>query len=226
MRRRLIPLAVVLALAASCYYGDPGATADPDTTWGLIGLTGDGTDTINVHGDLSHVDITAPASNKGGNTRIGWIVDGVDTTVNETCATFDSHTGDAAQPGLVVHFDGGHAYTATQNIWGTRQQINVHLWDLAIPTGAPGRFTLVYHFTPPGIGDGTVWPLRMCARAVGPFMDVKMWPTGQREPGYGDPEFSGGLLIGAPQAGRAGWYAGHVEPGGHMGYSDLWERAA
>lgn len=218
-------LAVLFALLvlAGCYYGDPGATADPDVGWSLIGLTPDAGDTLNVSGDLQAVHVTAARPNRGANTRIGWVVDGDNFEVNTVCATWLSRSGPIAQPGLVVHFDGTHAITVTQNIWmGARSGINFHAWDLSAPLESGHRFTWIGSFNPPGIGDGYGWPLRACARAAGPFLDAKIWPAALPEPEWGDPQYSGGSLI-IDQPGRAGWYAGHIEPGGDLTMVDLVE---
>jgi hypothetical protein len=200
---------LVILLASSCYYGTSGAASlgTPDN-WSLIGLTNDEGDVLNIKGDLQRVDVTT-GENHDANTRIAWVVDEGAYTRNEVCATWDSHTGRIDQPGLIVHFDGTHGFTMTQNIWAMdRSVINFHAWDLSKPE-AP--FTQIGSFRP-GIGDGFAWPLRACLRADGPFLDGKVWPAGSPEPEYGDPAFSGGALITNIQ-GRGGWYAGHVAPG-------------
>jgi hypothetical protein len=219
---RPLALIAVAVIVAGCYYGDPGATADPGVPWSLIGFTQAGNDTMHVSGDTNAVTVTAPASNREANTRIGWVVDQGPFERNEVCATWQSHSGSIDQPGLVVHFDGTHAITVTQNIWmADRSAINVHAWDLSKPVDN-GRFTLLKSVHLDGIGDGQGWPLRACARAVGPFLDFKVWPAGWWPPDYGDPAFSSGSLI-IDQPGSAGWYAGHVAPGGSMRYTDLTE---
>jgi hypothetical protein len=213
MKTRSILVVVALVAMTSCYYGTSGAASQgtPDN-WSLIGLTNDPGDMLNVKGDLQRVDITT-GENTGVNTRIAWIVDEGNFEHNEVCATWDSHTGRIDQPGLVVHFDGTHAFTMTQNIWAMdRSVINFHAWDLSKPD-AP--FTQVGSFRPSNIGDGFTWPIRACLRADGPFLDGKVWPADSPEPEYGDPVASGGTLI-TDTPGRAGWYAGHVANGETM----------
>lgn len=220
--KRLVTALVVVALAAGCYYGDTGAaTADEGAPWSLVGFSRSGADTLHVSGDASRATITAPATNAEANTRIGWLVDDGDYATNLVCATWASHSGAIDQPGLVVHFDGTRGYTVTQNIYGGRQTINVHYWDLSEPEAT--RYHLLLSFQPSGIGDGTGWPLRACARAAGPFLDAKVWPANRTEPAWGDAAYGAGLLIGAPRAGRGGWYGGHLGAGGRMMMTDLTE---
>lgn len=222
--RKFALTVAILLVTVSCYYGDPCATSSPGTpsSWSLVGFTPDGTDTLNVAGDFSHVDVTAPGDNHAANTRIGWVDDTSDFENEEVCATWESRTHDVVQPGLIVHFDGTHAITLTQNVYGPdRTQFNFHVWDLSQAVTSGSRFVLVGKFTATSVGDGRSWPLRACLRAVGPFIDGKVWPIGAPDPAYGDPAASGGVMV-TDHPGRTGWYAGHVPASGRLTYSTLW----
>lgn len=208
-------IAMMWLVSTSCLYGEPNVTSSgAPAPWAFIGFTADGADVLNVAGDYVQVDVTAPSTNTSGNSRVGWIVDTGDFTYNEVCATWTSHTGVIDQPGLIVHFDGTHAVTMTQNVWFVdRSGFNFHVWDLSRPLD-DGRLTLIGSFKPTSV-DGAVWPIRACLRAVGPYLDGKVWSAYQPEPEYGDPAASGGALI-VDRPGRGGWYAGHVDPNQSM----------
>lgn len=215
-------------LSVACYFGDPGiATQSPPNDYDLIGLTADNvypTDSLNVSGDWSRTVISAPTTNQGGNTRIGFVANSTQVfDWNETCATWTSHTGPIDQPGHVLRFDGTRAVTVTQNIYGgTRNVMNIHTWDLAKPASS-GRFTLVAQFTPPSMTHG--WPLRSCARAHGETVEFKVWPTTWTEPSWGDTCCYGTTNIENLQGGRPGWFAGHVFAGGQLIYENLYLHA-
>lgn len=213
---RLALLVVLVLVAASCYYGDPGIVTS-DGSYGLIGLTADGGDAYHVTGSAV---VSSPPSNHGGNTRVGFVVEHDPNAYTEACATWDEHTGPNDQPGVLLAFDGTTALTYTQNIWmGDRRVINLHRWDLSATVDSGQRFSQLGSFTPPVVSDPS-WPLRICAHAWLGVVEFKVWHAGQPEPAYGD-SCCGAVTLTPTPAGKAGWYTGHLQPGGHLTMSDL-----
>lgn len=222
-RHRLALTLAVLLTVAGCYYGDPGI-ATSDTDYGLIGATADTDhpgDSYAIAGDATFTVVHAPSTNGGGNTRAGFTIEGPDTYVNTSCATWQGHTGPLDQPGAILHFNGTEFISVTQNIYaGARFAMNVHHWDLSKPANA-GRFELLAQYTPPSMAAPEAWPWRMCAQAFGPTISFKVWPLTMPEPSYWDPCCSASLPVEYHADGRPGWFAGHLEPGGAMAFTDL-----
>ncbi len=75
--------------------------------------------------------------------------------------------------------------------------------------------------------DGSHWmkpgPWRMCVRAMGTTLSVKLWPTSEREPSWKDDDRVGKVTL--PRkfvyAGRAGVYEGYLSPGRTSTFTDL-----
>lgn len=223
MKKNILLAIVTILIGAGCYYGDPGIVTS-DTSYGLIGITADGdypADSFAVAGDAAFIVVHAPSTNGGGNTRAGFTIEGPDTYVNSSCATWQGHTGPIDQPGAILHFNGTEFISVTQNIYaGARHVINVHHWNLTVPANAD-RFTLLAQYTPPSMAAPEQWPWRMCAEAFGPTVSFKVWPLTMPEPAYGDPCCGASLPVEYHADGRPGWFAGHLSPGGAMAFSDL-----
>jgi hypothetical protein len=185
-------------------------------------LTADGADRYHVAGDLASMTATAPASNAGGNTRVAitlaWTPAVRDQAV---CATFADASRDIDQEGLVLRWDGTHGVTVTKGVWASvYTTVNVHRWD----TDQPEPFTQIAAFPLTVLGapapQAVPLPWRMCASAIGDVVSFKVWPLGQAEPAEGDPCCTGAVAANLGD-GRPGWYAGHLQPGDHLTYTDL-----
>lgn len=208
-------LVVPLLLLAGCYYGDPGVVSAPaGSPYSLIGITADGWDTFTVSGDLTHTVVAASAANHDTNGRVGFIVDDPADAYTESCATWTSASDTNSQAGAILAFDGTTFLSVTQNIYGgNRHAINVHRWDLSLPTDQ--RYTMLASTAPPSLADPS-WPLRLCAHAWAGVVEFKVWHQSDPEPDWSD-TCCRGAVTGVPTpAGRAGWFAGHLTASGTM----------
>lgn len=196
---------------------EPGAPFQPAT------LTADGDDRYQLAGDMTEATVTAPESNKGGNTRVGWTLAWREPTVDHTvCATWAEASGDVDQEGVLLRWDGTRGVSVTKGVWaGVYTVINVHTWNL----DAAEPFTLVTQHPLEGLGwpKATAAPLpwRICASAAGTTVRFKVWPLAMAEPADEDPCCSGATTVADTWEGRPGWYAGHLQPGHHVTYLDL-----
>jgi hypothetical protein len=191
-------------------------------------LTPDGGDTYDVTGTASELTVAAAAPNTGGNLRVALVPkDQPAGKDQEACATWTSATSDGVQQGIVLRWNGESAITVTKNVtFGLFTTINFHAWDLTRP--APEARSELYAQTSflSGLsaptGQPQPLPWRMCARTVGGVVSFKVWPTARPEPIAGDPCCTGrAALPPGIGPGRAGWYAGHVDPGGNLRYTSL-----
>ncbi len=221
MSPRLLVAAVLAVALAACQPapvtdGEPGSPLQADT------LTADGADRYHVTGDLASATATAPDTNAGGNTRIAVTVAWTPATHDQSvCATFTDASRDIDQEGLLLRWDGTHGLTVTKGVWASvYTTINVHRWDL----GQDPAFTQIAGFplTVLGAPDPHAVPLpwRMCASATGDTVRFKVWPTSGPEPAEDDPCCTGAVDTTVGD-GRPGWYAGHLQPGDHLTYTDL-----
>jgi hypothetical protein len=226
--RHLLPAAVA-ALALTACEPPPPVVRSPDSTWDAFTLTDDtstaGTDHYLVAGDNRFTTVTGELANHGGNTRIGLVARSASTVDHGSCATVDGSTGDAYQQGLVLRWTGTQGITVTKGVWAdVATVINVHTWDTTAPADN-GRFTLVAQFTMSGLGwpntKATPLPWRMCASALGSTVRFKVWPIPGPEPADDDPCCTGVTTVALTAPGRPGWYAGHLQPGHTLAYSDL-----
>ena len=119
---------------------------------------------------------------------------------------------------------GTKAITITKNVWFDANWIfNVHVWD----TSASPVATLIASFDLGSVlypgGSYVPYPWSICARVIGNVVDFVVWPTGSPQPSWGDPAYGGAVTLppGFEDAGHAGWYAGHLQPGEHAGFQDL-----
>jgi hypothetical protein len=179
----------------------------------------------------------APASNQRRNLRVvTWDPTSSEAQDQEVCSTWTGETDDMTQQGVVLRIrqDGGRfrAVSVTKNIvMAAYSQFNVHTWDSArTGTYSDGRPAIIHY-------EGSVHlqgmiqdymvvkplPWRMCARAVGLQVQLKVWPLAQTEPTWNDPNYAG--AVGLPQgwdiSGRGGWFAGHLKPGGFAQAADV-----
>jgi hypothetical protein len=146
-------------------------------------------------------------------------------TNEEACATWTGQLpaqapGVLVQQGLVVRLataDGvTRAITVTKNVWGGAFDVlNVHLWDTALadPFQLVAQIDLEGYFR--SVGQLAL-PYDVCARVVGPSLQVAFWFPGQPVPGWGAAGQGATLTLPAAWSypGQAGFYAGHLPTGG------------
>ncbi len=170
------------------------------------------------------VTVTAASTTGANNREFFWGSKGNTEADTEACATFSGN--EAAiydQPGIALRIanNGNQAVTVTENVWeGIRNVFNFHMWN----TATPGVYTLFAQVTISSLPMApATWPLSMCARITGTTMQFVVWTQAMTQPAWGDPTWGGQatLPVSAPGAGRAGFYAGHAEPGTPMTYSHL-----
>jgi hypothetical protein len=175
---------------------------------------------------LSSIDqgvlATAPSSNTGSNSR--WVFHDPTAPIAEdegACATV-THSGLPVQEGIALRVTNEpsgrtRAITVTKNVWGDASWIyNVHVWDTAdsTPLRQLGAFDMSAALQRRS-GVATSVP-RLCARVVGDRVELKVWPATEVEPPWDDPVSTRSLEVDPEwvRAGAAGWYIGHVPPGG------------
>jgi len=231
MLHRRLPAAAVTLIAVLALVGcepPPQVVRSPDSTWEAVTLTDDttdaGTDTYLLAGDAEVTTVTASLANHGGNTRIGFVARTDPTVDHGACVTVAGSTNDFRQEGVLVRWTGTRGVTVTKGVWaGVNTVANVHTWDLTAP--ADQRFTQIAQFPLTGLGwpKATAVPLpwRICASVSGPTLTFKVWPLAMAEPADGDPCCTGTVTVPWVEAGRAGWYAGHLQPGHTLVYRDL-----
>ncbi len=189
---------------------------------------GDGYATLAVPGS---VQVSAPATNRGSNTRLV-MFPGDQPVVDEhqACATWQTQDGTTAQQGLALRIrhdlpqDRWRAVTVTKNVmWGANWQFNVLTWDSRswAPWQVRGSVDLSSVFWPRQ--QLVALPWRVCARVEGDTVRVKGWRASQPEPAWDDPVHSGSVRLPAEWVypGKAGWYVGHLAPGQSTSYADL-----
>lgn len=194
-------------------------------------LTRDGSDVFTVTKDGPVLTAAALPTNTGGNTReVVWPRRSLRSRDAQTCATWLDESNDFVQEGLALrirHHDGvTTAITVTKNIYyGAHWVFNVHGWDSssASPFTQLGQWDL----SPVILDhDGQYQPMpwRVCFRAVGSTVSMKIWwPAQMPEPSWSDPAYTRSMVI-PPEytrRGLAGWYVGHLEPGMSTTYDGL-----
>jgi hypothetical protein len=177
--------------------------------------------------------VAAPGTNQAGAMRIVVTpADGQAPTVDqESCGTWSGGTGDPfRQEGAALRIAtaGGvtRGITVTKAVWAEEHwRFNVHTWDTAIPntdTSSPALWIASFDLSA-AFGQGArlrPLPWRMCARAVGDVVSFVVWPLADPPPAWGDPRYGGAVRLPAGDIlpGRAGWYAGHLQPGASLVY--------
>ncbi len=193
----------------------------------------DGNDTYALKLRPGSVRVSAPATNRGtsegSDTRaVLWPPATPATRNHQTCATWSDADGNWDQQGLAlrVRLDDDRLRTivVAKNIYyGAAWQLNVYTWD-----SARDPYFVVH---------GSVWlggafgeggaprplPWMVCARVDGRTVRVKGWAGEEAEPAWNDPVHSGSVLVPMTWVypGKAGWYAGHIEPGDSLAMDNL-----
>ena len=222
---------VALALGLYACAPVPVVTSSdsPGNAVDAAALTPEGNDQYFIDRHGTGATVTAPVSNTGENTRtVFYPRQGPNTSEAVSCATWVFESTLQAQEGVALRVTKDdlarvRAITVTKNIvFGATWVFNVHLWDTSapVPLTQIGGVDLSAALNPYG-----TWPLpwRMCARAIGSVVELKVWRTAEREPAWGDRQHGGAVLVDSSwvYAGRAGWYIGHLPPGGAVEFADL-----
>ena len=204
-----------------------------DTSLARGVLTSEGADVYNLSRDAAAVTASAPASNTGGNSRLGfWRAPDQDSADQQTCATWTQAPDGLQQQGAVLRARSIQgrttAITVTHNIYfGAWWVFNVHVMDsaAAAPFHQIGTFDLREVFAPgwPDVLQAPPYPWRLCARVVGNVVSFVVWPTSDPKPAWNDARYGGSVTLpaGWSAPGDAGWYIGHLEPGKSSGFGDL-----
>jgi hypothetical protein len=175
------------------------------------------------------VVVTAPKSSGGNNREFFWGRNGRRQADATVCATFDSGRG-IDQQGVIVRLNsspngGVTGISVTRNIWlDVFDVFNFHVWSTAKDPASP--FT---QFGSVVVRDlpvtPAVYPLSMCVRTVAAtdVIQFVVWTRGQAPPKWGSARQGGEAHIpaAAPSTGLGGWFAGHLDPGTTMTYTDL-----
>jgi hypothetical protein len=237
MRRGWPAVLTAAAVAVSATACTPTIEFIDPTLTGAV-LTAYNADTQRVEVAGGRITVRAPAANTEGSIRIAFVPSAqVPSRDQESCATWEGGAGDGfRQEGIVLRMatDANgvtRAITVTKNVWDYNYALfNVHLWDTSRPAEeADGRARLLANvdlsktFGPKGSAP---FPWRMCAQAVGAKVAFTVWPLAGGEPVPGNAAYGGTVDV-PPEwvyEGRAGWYAGHLQPGATLVYSGLLTR--
>jgi len=236
MRRRsrglmVLAIAAVAALLTGCEVWDPmhdGNVPGENESLILRTLTPDLTPddyVLNDHGALVVVD--APASNQRRSLRtLFWPDDTPAVRDAESCATWLEQTDDDVQQGAALRIETDasgnviRALTVTKNVFGSSNAFNLHNWDTRrSPAGVNMLQVDMAH-----IVGGQPFPWFLCARVVGASLQMKVWVGSLRDkPAWNDPDHVRDVALDPEWVyeGKAGWYAGHLPPGGSASFTDL-----
>lgn len=188
-------------------------------------LTPDGGDRYVI--ERRGAEVHAAAPNTRGNYRTAfWPEGSPSVTDGQSCATWvaQSETGHVQQgAALRISTDAAgvtRAITVTKNVmYGATWTFNVHVWDTS--RERPG--TQVGAVDMGAVVGGRPLPWHLCARTTGATLEMKVWTGTDPEPRWGDG--SHGAVVTLPEGwvypGRAGWYVGHLPPGGFADFSNL-----
>lgn len=193
----------------------------------------DGADRYTLKLGPGAVRISAPSTNtstpQGSTTRtVIWPPSTTAVTDQQSCASWTDSRGASTQQGIAlrVRIDGNRfrsIVVAKNIVYGANWQLNVYTWD----SGRNPYFQThgaVSLRTPFASGNTPrALPWKVCARVEGTVVRVKGWRSDESEPGWTNPSHTGSVTL--PQswvyAGKAGWYAGHIQPGGTIGMGAL-----
>lgn len=180
-------------------------------------LTRDAADVTTITHRGGTARVTAPGTNVGANSRTIFHRTGDPVSHDHTSCVTARHSGLPVQEGVALRVrtrDGRtRALTAMKNIWANVDWMyNVHTWDTA--RSKPYE-QVSGHDMAAALRVGT-GPRRLCARVVGEVLQFKVWRTSIAEPSWSDPVHTRSVRLpkGWTDAGRPGWYIGHVPPGG------------
>ncbi len=207
------------------------ASKTPNLAMHYISRDGGDRYTLKVGTGAARTD--APRTNRatpqGSSTRaVIWPPSTKAVTDQQSCATWKDAHGAWVQQGIAlrVRIDGSRFRTivvAKNIVYGANWQMNVYTWDSGRSPyfKTHGAVSLRAPFESGNRPRPLPW--KVCARAEGRVVRVKGWRADESEPGWNSPDHSGSVTLPAEWvfAGKAGWYAGHIPPGGTMGIGGL-----
>lgn len=207
---------------------DVGARALPKDAIAHALLTPDGDDSYAYRRSGPDLRVTPLPTNTSSNLRnLFWPASAPSTTDGGSCSTWTSQSdGTYIQQGTALRVrtdadgDVARAITVTKNIaYGVIWVFNVALWDTSKSTPRTG----IAQVNLKAVAAGKPYPWHLCARAIGTTVTLKVWVGDEPEPEWGDLSHGGSTTV--PQEwvypGMAGWYIGHLPPGGFAAFSDL-----
>jgi hypothetical protein len=210
-----------------------GNRGDVDRTMVQATVTPDGSDRYLIESSGVQVHAAAPRTNTGGNHRaVFWPEASPPVTDGQSCATWTAQSDPRrVQQGAALRIatdEAGRtrAVTVTKNIWfGITWTFNFHVWDTSRhPPGAQ-----IGNVDMGAVVGGQPLPWHLCARTVGRTLEMKVWTGTEPEPRWGDRSHGGAVTLPDEWVypGKAGWYIGHLAPGGFADFSNLrtWRRA-
>lgn len=196
-------------------------------------VTRDGSDRSTLKLGPGAVRISAPSTNRatpeGSTTRtVVWPPSTRAVTDQQSCASWTDARGRGVQQGIAlrVRIDGSRfrsIVVAKNVVYGANWQLNVYTWDSGRSPyfRTHGAVSLRAPFAQGDMPRPLPW--RVCARVEGRVVRIKGWRSDEPEPGWSNPDHTGSVTL--PQAwvfaGKAGWYAGHIPPGGTIGMGAL-----
>jgi hypothetical protein len=232
---RAVALAAAVALVATACQRTEVVLYDKTKTPNLAQryLTRDGNDTYVLKVGAGALRVDAPRTNRatpqGSTTRtVIWPPGTKAATDQQSCATWTDSRGSWAQQGIAlrVRADGSRFRTivvAKNIVYGASWQLNVYTWDTARSPyfQTHGAVPLRAPFASGNVPRPLPW--KVCARVEGRIVTVKGWRPDEPEPGWSNPTHTGRVTLPAEwtYAGKAGWYTGHVQPGGTIGMNGL-----
>ena len=243
MRQRIALAALLAAVLAACTVAASGFT-HVDPTYTGVRITADNTSATETYdlvaqsgSPLTQVDLSAPATNVGGNARTSFFPTGqVASESGDVCATWAGPgvPTDLRQQGIALRVEKNgtgvrRAITVTKNVWfGATWLFNVNLWTVTQTNGSPDVVALA---TPTNLDfsaivgqwEGQAFPWRVCVRFTGPTLTVDVGTATTTHAPFSDPAYVriATLPEGWDYAGQYGWYIGHLPAGGTFRYTDL-----
>lgn len=187
-------------------------------------LTADGNDRYTLTDQAPGLTVGAPATNAASNLRVAIIPKASPVAIDQqSCVTWAGPVAGIIQPGITLRIQSTRRETkaimVTNNIlYSFRTGFNTHL---AVSTADPKLTQVGSVVLPEAVGpnpfDPTPPPWRMCARAIGSQVELKVWAldTVPTEPAWGDAKYGGTVTLpaGWVYAGQPGYYAGHLKAG-------------
>ncbi len=227
----LLPVALGACLPPPTVLPSPGPGVP---TWVVAAVTAEPHAGYRYEPTETAMRVTGLASDTAGGTRhLFWRHALPAFRDGQSCATWADERGSMVQFGaaLRIRNDDGRirAVTVTRNIvFGAKWGFNLHTWDTARAGRAYEAVGGVF-VEDLRVGDlGHVpLPWRVCVKAEGARVTFKVWPLTEPDPGWGDPRRGGTFELPAGWAfeGKAGFYVGHLEEGGHALFTDLATRS-